>query len=54
MLDGLVVDESDMADTAVLSVGTAVSRTLMQSADDRRRVAEVTLRLVELILDQQI
>ena len=54
LLDGLVVDESDMADTAVLSVGTAVSRTLMQSADDRRRVAEVTLRLVELILDQQI
>lgn len=52
LLNGLVIDESDIADTAALPVGTAVTGTLMQSAADRQRVAEVTLRLVELILEQ--
>lgn len=51
-LDGLVIDESDLADADALPVGTAVTRTLMHSAADRERVAEIALRLVELILER--
>jgi LPPG:FO 2-phospho-L-lactate transferase len=53
LLDGLVIDESDLADADDLPIGTAVTQTLMQSADDRQRVAEIALRLAELILEQQ-
>ncbi len=52
LLDGLVIDEADLADADALPVGTAVTRTLMQSAADRERVAEIALRLVELILER--
>jgi LPPG:FO 2-phospho-L-lactate transferase len=52
LLDGLVIDESDLADAERLPVGTAVTRTLMKTADDRARVAEIALRLAELIVDQ--
>jgi len=49
LLDGLVIDEGDAADATGLDLATAVTGTLMQSADDRRRVAETTLRLAEAI-----
>ena len=49
LLDGLVIDEGDAADAAGLDIATAVTGTLMKDADDRRRVAEVTLRLAEAI-----
>lgn len=49
LLDGLVIDESDAADAGGLPLATAVTATLMQSADDRRQVADMTLRLAEAI-----
>lgn len=52
LLDGLVIDESDLADAEHLPIGTAVTRTLMKTADDRARVAEIAIRLAELIVEQ--
>jgi len=49
LLDGLVIDERDAADAAGLTIAAAVTATLMQSAEDRRRVAEIALRLAGAI-----
>lgn len=53
LLDGLVIDESDLADADDLPIGTAVTQTLMRSADDRQRVAEIALRLSEIIAEHR-
>ncbi len=49
LLNGLVLDESDAADTGGLDLATAVTGTLMQNAHDRRRVAETALQLAQRI-----
>jgi len=49
LLDGLVLDHADGEDVHDLTVATAVTGTLMQSAEDRRRVAELALNLAEAI-----
>jgi LPPG:FO 2-phospho-L-lactate transferase len=53
LLDGLVLDEADAADTAALDIATAVTATLMQTAGDRHRVAEVALRLASMLRDSR-
>lgn len=53
LLDGLVIDESDLADADHLPIGTAVTQTLMQGEADRQRVAEVALRLAEVIAEHR-
>ena len=53
LLNGLVIDESDLADADGLAIGTAITQTLMQTADDRQRVAEVALRLAEMIAESR-
>ncbi|MCB9928976.1 MAG: 2-phospho-L-lactate transferase [Alphaproteobacteria bacterium] len=52
-LDGLVIDEADAADSAGLAIATAVTGTLMQTAADRHRVAEIALRLAEAIAEHK-
>ena len=49
LLDGLVIDEGDAADAAGLGLANALTGTLMQNADDRRRVAETALQLTRKI-----
>ena len=49
LLDGLVIDHADGQNVHDLSVATAVTATLMQTAEDRHRVADIALSLVEAI-----
>jgi LPPG:FO 2-phospho-L-lactate transferase len=49
LLDGLVLDHADGQDVHDLPVATAVTGTLMQTAADRQRVAEIALSLAEAI-----
>ena len=49
LLSGLVLDTADAHDTDQMPVGTAVTDTLMKTAADRQRVAELALRLADAI-----
>ena len=47
LINGLVIDESDAADVDQVSVKVAVTRTLMESLDDKRNLAQAVLRFAE-------
>ena len=49
LLDGFVVDEADAGDAATLELPVGVTRTLMQSLDDRDGLARQVLALAERI-----
>lgn len=43
LIDGIVIDDSDATDTERLDIPTHVTRTLMQTADDKRNLAKAVL-----------
>jgi LPPG:FO 2-phospho-L-lactate transferase len=47
VIDGLVIDESDVADADRIGVPVAVTRTLMNDLDDRRHLARAVLAFAE-------
>jgi LPPG:FO 2-phospho-L-lactate transferase len=49
LLSGLVLDTADGQDTHDMPIGTAVTGTLMNTTEDRQRVAEIALRLADAI-----
>lgn len=54
LLDGLVVDESDAAEAAALGLRTLAVRTLMTSADDKRRLAGDVLAFAAALGDEGV
>ena len=53
LLAGLVLDHADADNVHDLPIATAVTHTLMQSANDRQRVAEIALNLADAIREHR-
>lgn len=53
LINGLVIDESDAADVDQVGVKVAVTRTLMESLDDKRNLAQAVLRFAERLASER-
>ncbi|MFH1605608.1 MAG: 2-phospho-L-lactate transferase [Pseudomonadota bacterium] len=49
LIDGLVIDESDVADADGIEVAVAVTRTLMKNIDDKRHLARAVLAFAKRV-----
>jgi len=49
LIDGLVIDESDVSDVEQIGIPVSVTRTLMNDLDDRRRLAQAVLAFAETL-----